>query len=591
VTGLPSDRRLVAELRREILLGTNVRTGGEEYVPLADLRRSSMHVIGASGYGKSFFLRSLIRQFIRCGQAFGVIDPHGDTARYAADALRRSAVARDRVIWLDPSDTRFSVAFNPLACGVNDPGDAASLTLEACLKAWRSASFDETPRLERLLRGTFRMLAENDMTLLEAIAVLSVDNGALRQALSARVPDAFVREEWAEFEKWPRHEKLALLESSRNRLQRFLQSRAVQHMIGQREHALNLRQVMDDGHYLIADLGRVTAPESQRLLGALLVNAVFYAAKQRDLRRCRDWFLIVDECGQFATQDIANSLDELRKMGVHLMLSHQRLRQLQREDADVLSAVLTNAKMRVVFGGLERPEAEQTARELFTGQVYSTRVKHITTQTKFRPVLDWVSVETESWSESSGEDESASWSEQEQSGGSVSESDTYAVDDNLACLDDDDITQHIRSYSASASSATTRGGARTSHRSVSVGGSRSRVPITRHEEFREETSRQFESVDEQWERLTAAVHGLPRRQALIRIHNGPVLQVRTPDVADESDERSAVRFRDRVLERSAYVQPAAAIVHEIEARRRRLRELTDAHANGDRPLDVRTFRE
>src|SRR5437660_569229 len=108
-----------------------------------------------------------------------------------------------------------------------------------------------------------------------------------------------------------------------------------------------------------------TAPEPQRLIGALLVNGLFHAAKQRDSRRRRDWFLICDEFGEFATTDFANSLDQLRKFGVHLVLAHQRLRQLEREDADVLSAVMTNAKVKIVFGGLERPEAERMARELF----------------------------------------------------------------------------------------------------------------------------------------------------------------------------------------------------------------------------------
>jgi hypothetical protein len=49
---------------------------------------------------------------------------------------------------------------------------------------------------------------------------------------------------------------------------------------------------------------------------------------------------------------------------------------------------MTNAKIKVVFGGLERPEAERMAKEVFTGRVSGMRIKHRTMQTKFRPVFD-----------------------------------------------------------------------------------------------------------------------------------------------------------------------------------------------------------
>jgi hypothetical protein len=97
----------------------------------------------------------------------------------------------------------------------------------------------------------------------------------------------------------------------------------MQLMLAQTGQTLNLRRVMDEGQFLLANLGGVSAPETQRLIGALLVNGIYHAAKLRNSRRRRDWFLICDEFGQYATRDFANSLDELRKVGVHLVLAHQ----------------------------------------------------------------------------------------------------------------------------------------------------------------------------------------------------------------------------------------------------------------------------
>jgi hypothetical protein len=51
-------------------------------------------------------------------------------------------------------------------------------------------------------------------------------------------------------------------------------------------------------------------------------------------------------------------------LGVH---RGKTLGYLEHDDADILSAVRTNAKIKVVFRGLERAEAERMSRELFTG--------------------------------------------------------------------------------------------------------------------------------------------------------------------------------------------------------------------------------
>jgi hypothetical protein len=574
-------------LRREIHLGTSTSSGRDVFVPLHELKKTSAHVLGASGYGKSYWLRSLIRQLIRYNQPFGLIDPHAELFDFAVSALRRSTVPRQKVVLLDPSDRAYSTAFNPLYCGIEDPGDASSLVLEACLKAWGANSFNETPRLETILRGTFRLLIEGGLTLLEAPEVLNIDNGDLRMALRERVTDELARRDWVEFEKWPRQEKLTIVESSRNRLRRFLQSDLVQLMIGQRENALNMRRAIDDGQYLMANLGGIQSPETQRLLGALLVNAVFHAGKQRSPHHRGDWFLIIDECGQFATRDLAESLDQLRKFGVHVVLAGQRLRQLEREEPDLLSAVLTNAKARVVFGGLERPEAQRMAHELFTGQVRGDRIKHRTVQTKFRPVLDTFVVESESWSEGEGGGDSSVHTLTESNGWGKS----LGIGSSVNADGQERTSSKMVLESSGGSSSRASGSAHSSGWSSSHGGSTSIVPITRHEEFREETSRQFWTLEEEWERLTARVHGLAKRQALVRIHNGPVIRIRTPDVREEPSHGRDERFKETILQTAHYAQPAPAVVREIERRRQDLKLLTQAAVDRDRPFDVKTFRE
>ncbi|MEM1558022.1 MAG: type IV secretion system DNA-binding domain-containing protein [Thermoproteota archaeon] len=80
-------------------------------------RRTHFYVVGASGAGKSKFLEFLIRQDVAKGNGFGVIDPHGDLIEdikgYLALALSKEEL-EERVLLIDPTDEKYTVAFNPL---------------------------------------------------------------------------------------------------------------------------------------------------------------------------------------------------------------------------------------------------------------------------------------------------------------------------------------------------------------------------------------------------------------------------------------------------------------------------------------------
>ena len=254
---------------------------------------------------------------------------------------------------------------------------------------------------------------------------------------------------------------------------------------------------------------------------------------------------------------------------------------------------MTNAKLKAVFGGLERAEAERMARELFTGQVHGDRVKHISVATKFRPVLDTFKVESESWSDTHGEAESVGETSSDSAGYADGESALYAVneDNRYTGYDDEDIVSRNVSRTHSGSSSRSSSASRSSSRGSTTGGSRSVVPITVHEEFQEETGRQFYTLEEEWERRVAEVHGLPQREAFVKVQNGPAIRIRTADVPEIVDERGTERFKEQVLMRSPHVRTAADVRLEIEERRQSLRALVEKTEEAGRPFDVKSFRE
>ncbi len=68
----------------------------------AEQRTRHMHIIGASGTGKSTLLFNLIRQDIENGEGVAVLDPHGDLIDRICGVIPPKRI--DDVVLVDPSD-------------------------------------------------------------------------------------------------------------------------------------------------------------------------------------------------------------------------------------------------------------------------------------------------------------------------------------------------------------------------------------------------------------------------------------------------------------------------------------------------------
>ncbi len=95
-------------------LGLNVHGGRTVSVRLnREQRVRHMHIVGASGTGKSTLLFNLIRQDIENGEGVALLDPHGDLADSILDNIPSGRV--NDVVLVDPSDESYSVGFNILS--------------------------------------------------------------------------------------------------------------------------------------------------------------------------------------------------------------------------------------------------------------------------------------------------------------------------------------------------------------------------------------------------------------------------------------------------------------------------------------------
>jgi hypothetical protein len=136
------------------------------------------------------------------------------------------------------------------------------------------------------------------------------------------------------------------------RLETFLTPKSIRYMVSQAENKLDFAQILDGGKIFLAKLSQgAIGKENSYLLGTLLVSKLQQLAMSRQAQeeaKRRDFYLYIDEFHNFITPSMAEILSGARKYRLGLVLSHQELRQLER-DREVASAVLSNSYTRVCF--------------------------------------------------------------------------------------------------------------------------------------------------------------------------------------------------------------------------------------------------
>lgn len=375
-------------------------------------RQNHTHILGSTGTGKSKLLEALIRQDILnkdCGLC--LLDPHGslydEIVLYASHKYPHLA---DRFVLFNPAqDLEDVIGFNPIYDDAN-MDYLLNILISSCLKAWGQDDTTETPRITRWLGNIFYPIIKNDLTLLESPVLLNTRNKSERNVLLERVNNISVQNDWAMFDDAPVREKLSYIEGAANRLNRFLSNGIIRHIIGQNKNKLDFKKIMDEGKILLINLngGERVSYENSQLLGIMIVNEIFRVAKLRNPRDrdLKPFYFYIDEFSQFVTKDIARSLDETRKFKLYMILAHQHLEQLKKEDEYLYASVMTNCKNKVVFGGLSVEDAEIMNQELQTGFVNLHKVKDEIHRT--RVAYKWQ--EKESVSISEGSTETSNWS-------------------------------------------------------------------------------------------------------------------------------------------------------------------------------------
>jgi hypothetical protein len=330
----------------KLFLGTNEHDGDVRRVSLSSEERlRHTYVIGASGTGKSTLLLSMAMQDIEAGNGFAVLDPHGDLIE---DILTRIPASRaGDVVVFDPADEAYPVGFNILSAHSELERTLLSSDLVAVFKRL-STSFGD--QMVAVLGNAILAFLESS----EGGTLLDLRRFLIDKSFRARFLETVQDQQVVSY--W--QEEFTLLKGLPHapiltRLNTFLRSKLIRHMVAQKQDRLDMRRIMDGKKILLAKLSQGgIGEENSHLLGSLIVAKIAQAAMSRQDEAAADrvpFFLYIDEFHHFITPSLAAILSGARKYGLGLTLAHQEMRQLKSRSEEVASAVLSNAYTRIVF--------------------------------------------------------------------------------------------------------------------------------------------------------------------------------------------------------------------------------------------------
>ncbi|MBI1805641.1 MAG: type IV secretion system DNA-binding domain-containing protein [Ignavibacteria bacterium] len=309
-------------------------------------RRGHIYVIGKSGTGKSSLMGNMVISDMEQGYGLALIDPHGDLAEAVLTYVPEKRLAD--VIYFNPADVACPIAFNPLKNVAPDQRYlVASGLISVFKKIW--AEF-WGPRLEHILRFSLLTLLEYPQSTLLDLPRLLTD-AQFRKEVVSGVTQREVQEFWSnEFDRYSAYFRSEAVAPILNKMGQFLTSLPLRNIVGQRQTSFTMREAMDSGKILIANVskGRI-GEDTSSLLGAMLVTEIQLAALSRadtEEHQRRPFYLYIDEVHNFLTTSVADMLSESRKFNLSITCANQFTNQL---DDDVRSAILGNVGTIISF--------------------------------------------------------------------------------------------------------------------------------------------------------------------------------------------------------------------------------------------------
>lgn len=329
----------------KLLLGINTHQGNSCNVTIsAEQRLKHVHIIGATGTGKSSLLFSSIVQDIANGEGIAVLDPHGDLIEAVQCWIHPDR--HEDVIIIDPSDAEYPVGFNILTAHSEIEKDILSSDLVAVFRRLSTSWGDQ---MNSVFANAILAFLESSKggTLIDLRRFL-IEKEFREQFLST-VSDPSIVYYWKK--------EFPIVKSNSigpilTRLDSFLRPKVIRNMVAQNK-SLDFEWILDNKKIVLVKLSQgLIGAENSYLLGTFLVSKLQQAAmaRQSKSKTARsNFYLYVDEFQNFITPSMSAILSGARKYHLGLVLVHQDMQQVNKADAELASSVTANAGTRICF--------------------------------------------------------------------------------------------------------------------------------------------------------------------------------------------------------------------------------------------------
>ena len=318
-----------------VLLGVNEYRGEKKEIRLGQKdRRRHTYVIGATGMGKSVFLKNVAYQDMLDGRGFAFIDPHGDVVEELLSMVPPDRI--DDVVYFDPSDLENPIGMNMFEWQTEDQKDfivqEGINMLYSLYDPGHTGIFG--PRGEQMFRNAAILLMSDPKgaTFID-IPKCFIDPEFVKEKLKY-VTDKNVFDYWTK--EFPASQKSndagEVVTWFNSKWSPFIANRMMKCVLGQIHSGFNIRDVMDNQKILLVNLSKGKLGElNSKLLGMIFVMKFQAAAMSRvdtpeDDRK--DFCLFVDEFQNFATDSFESILSEARKFRLNLFVANQFMTQL-----------------------------------------------------------------------------------------------------------------------------------------------------------------------------------------------------------------------------------------------------------------------
>jgi hypothetical protein len=396
----PIERAWASDLG-ELYLGEK-DTGGGAYLKREHLTTHA-HFLGRTDSGKTRLLQHIGGELAHAGDAaLLVLDPYGGLAHYLKDYCYQNGMAA-RLITLDAGDALthgILTGFNPLVRAASPQAAAAAASLALKSAVGDTSDPIQTPRLVKWafatnlgLQASERYIM-NGLTMGDARHVLRFKDNTYRaifaEILAELDPDTADLWEWLGQMQLAGSYQTAKafneeLGSLGSRISLYTKIPQILSMLATRRYAVDAFAAIQEKRIIVANLSRFTPAgallfeeSEQKILGTQILHTFLAAAMSRPVKARTPLFVIADEFQHFLCPEVETILTGGRQFGIHLILAHQHLTQLQditKDDWRYYQAVIGGPRVRVVFGQGGTVDTETMGREMFYNEVDLEKVK------------------------------------------------------------------------------------------------------------------------------------------------------------------------------------------------------------------------